>query len=199
MTRIGVLGGTFDPIHLGHLVAGSEALNAFSLDRVVFVPAGDPWQKDAVADAEDRFMMTLLGTAGHPGFSVSRIELDRRGPTYTADTVAALHDYYGDVEIFFILGADAAANLGTWKKLDELASRMEVIAVERPGTDLKFPVQDGWPKVHTLEIPALEVSGSELRARVREGRSIDFLVPHDVVTYIRTHGLYVGERRAEPA
>ena len=200
MRRIGVLGGTFDPIHIGHLVAGAEALHAFSLDRVLFVPAGDPWQKHAVADAEDRFMMTMLGTAGHPAFSVSRIELDRRGPTYTADTVASLREYYeGNLELFFILGADAAANLGTWKKLDELAGSMEVIAVKRPGTELAITSRDGWPRTHILDIPAMEVSGSELRERVRTGRPIDFLVPKDVVTYIRTHGLYVGERRAEPA
>ena len=199
MRRIGVLGGTFDPIHIGHLIAGSEAQHAFELDLIVFIPAGDPWQKVAVADAEDRFMMTMLGTAEHPAFSVSRIELDRRGQTFTADTIGALRDYYGEVEFFFIMGADAAANLGTWKRLDELVSTIEVIAVDRPGSAFEIATRDGWPKIHRLEIPGIDLSGSELRERVRTGRPIDFLVPRDVATYIRTHGLYIGERRAEPA
>jgi nicotinate-nucleotide adenylyltransferase len=199
MRKIGVMGGTFDPVHIGHLIAAAEAHHAFELERVVFMPAGDPWQKNALADAEDRFMMTMLGTAAHPDFSVSRLELDRRGPTYTADTVAALRDYYGDVQVFFILGTDAAANLGTWKRLDELTPSMEVIAVARPGVGAELQPHDGWPPVHRLDIPTVDISGSEIRERVRTGRSIDFLVPRDVATYIRSHGLYIGERRARPA
>ncbi|HET7482527.1 MAG TPA: nicotinate-nucleotide adenylyltransferase [Actinomycetota bacterium] len=199
MRRIGVMGGTFDPIHIGHLVAASEVQHAFGLEQVLFIPAGDPWQKKGTAASEDRYMMVVLGTAGHPGFSVSRIELDRRGPSYTADTVTALRDYFGDVQLFLILGADAANNIGTWRKLDELAGAAEVVAVRRPGVDRHPQALEGWPAMHELDIPALEISGSDIRDRVRRGLPIDFLVPDDVAVYIRTHGLYLDAPRSESA
>ena len=192
--RLGVMGGTFDPIHVGHLIAGSEALHRFSLDRVIFVPAGRPWQKSQYSDPEDRFMMTTLAAAKHPAFAVSRIELDRRGPTFTADTMEALRAFHGeDVELFFILGADAANKLGSWERLGDLAALTEMIAVARPGAEvLAFERDEAWPRVHVMDMPPIGVSSTDIRERVRDGRPIDFLVPKDVASYIRMRGLYVG-------
>jgi nicotinate-nucleotide adenylyltransferase len=192
--RIGVMGGTFDPIHLGHLIAATEALHAFELDRVIFVPTGQPWQKSNYSDAEDRFMMTSLAAAMHPCFAVSRMELDRKGATYTADTMRELRRFHGpEVTLFFIAGADAVAKVGTWKKVEELAEEAEMIAVTRPGYDLdELPNDPSWPKVHLMEMPGIDISASDLRARVRAGRPIDFMVPPTVARYIQEHGLYVG-------
>lgn len=194
MRRIGVMGGTFDPIHVGHLVAASEVLDAFSLDRVLFMPAGDPWQKRSEAPAEDRLMMTSLAVAGAESFAVTRIELDRKGPTYTADSLEALHGFYGNrIELFLIAGADAVLNLSTWKKLDRLRALAEIIAVSRPGSELeRFSAAEDLPKVHVQPIPGLDISATDIRDRVRRGRPIDFLVPTDVVRYIRRHGLYTS-------
>jgi nicotinate-nucleotide adenylyltransferase len=187
------MGGTFDPIHIGHLVAASEALSAFSLDRVHFVPAGRPWQKSEYTDAEDRFMMVNMGVANHPRFAVSRIEIDRQGPTYTADTMRTLIDFYGEeTSLFLIAGADAVAQLSTWEQLDELARLMEVIAVTRPGYDTKVDAPSEGPKVHELNMPGIDVSATQIRERVREGKPIDFLVPEHVVSYIKEQGLYSG-------
>ncbi|MDQ3962779.1 MAG: nicotinate-nucleotide adenylyltransferase [Actinomycetota bacterium] len=193
--RMGVIGGTFDPIHIGHLVAASEALNAFSLDRVMFVPAGRPWQKSTHADPEDRFMMTTLAAAPHQRFSVSRIELDRRGPTYTVDTLASLKDFF-NAQMFFIAGADTVAELGTWHNVEALGDLTELIAVTRPGFSLDTSdMAPGWPKVHTMDIPALDVSSTMIRARVADGKPIDYLVPVEVARYISRLGLYVGGPR----
>ena len=188
------MGGTFDPIHLGHLVAASEVLHSFGLDRVLFMPAGDPWQKNSETAAEDRFMMTSLAVAGFQPFSVSRLELDRKGPTYTADTFETLREFYGgDVEMFLIVGADAVLNLSTWKKLDRLKELVEVIAVTRPGSDLgSFAQSDAFPTVHVREIPGIGISATDIRDRVRHGKPIDFLVPPEVALYIRQNGLYAG-------
>lgn len=192
--RLGVMGGTFDPIHVGHLVAASEALWRFRLDRVIFVVAGAPWQKSTCSDAEDRYMMTMLGACEHPRFAVSRIELDRRGPTYTADTMASLRSFYGEAtKLFFIAGADAALKLGTWVQLDRLATLAEVIAVTRGDIDLaQLEVQPGWPRVHKMEMPAVAISSTQVRARVAAGEPIDYLVPAPVVTYISEHGLFAA-------
>ena len=193
--RLGVIGGTFDPLHVGHLVAGSEALNAFGLDRVMFVPAGNPWQKSTHADAEDRFMMTTLGAAHHGHFSVSRLEIDRKGPTYTVDTLAKLKDFF-DAQVFFIAGADTVAELNTWHKVDELSALTEIIAVTRPGYSLDVnEMAAGWPKVHSMEIPGIDVSSTMIRARLAEGKPIDYLVPAEVARYISRHGLYQGTVR----
>ena len=191
------MGGTFDPIHLGHLAAASEVHHAFQLDRMVFVPAGEPWQKKVEAPAEDRLMMTTLAVAGHRHLSVSRIEIDRRGPTYTTDTFEALRSFYGEDALFFlVVGADAVLNLKTWKKLDRLAELVEIVAVSRPGSELEgFEPVAGLPRVHVHEMPALDVSGTDIRARVRQGKPIDVLVPSTVATYIREHGLYVDATR----
>ncbi len=195
VSRMGVIGGTFDPIHIGHLVTASEALNAFSLDRVMFVPAGRPWQKSTHADPEDRFMMTTLAAAPHQRFAVSRIELDRRGPTYTVDTLTTLKDFF-DAQMFFIAGADTVAELGTWHNVGALRDLTEIIAVTRPGYSLDTSdMAPGWPKVHTMDIPALDVSSTMIRARVAEGKPIDYLVPVEVARYISRGGLYVGGSR----
>jgi nicotinate-nucleotide adenylyltransferase len=194
LDRIGVMGGTFDPLHLGHLVAASEVLHSFALDQVVFMPTGRPWQKSGYSDAEDRFMMALLGAETHRSFAVSRMELDRRGPTYTADSMQHLQGFFGpNVKIFFIAGADSILQLHTWERLDELQDLVEMIAVTRPGFELdKLEAGAGWPKVHTLEMPGIGVSATDIRARVKDGRPIDFLVPFAVHEYIRRQGLYAS-------
>jgi nicotinate-nucleotide adenylyltransferase len=191
--RIGVLGGTFDPIHLGHLVAASEALHQLELDQVVFVPAGRPWQKSVYSDGEDRFLMTTLGVMGHARFSTSRVELDRRGPTYTVDTLSTMRDFWGEeTKLFFITGGDTLAGLSTWHEVHKLAGVAELVAVTRPGSDVgSIAREDTWPNIHVLDIPLLAVSGTDVRRRVASGRPIDFLVPPEVVSYIRDHGLYV--------
>jgi nicotinate-nucleotide adenylyltransferase len=199
--RIGVFGGTFDPIHVGHLVAASEALHAYDLDQVVFVPAGRPWQKSSYTDAEDRFMMATLAIAAHPRFSASRIELDRRGPTYTVDTLEAMLEFWGDdTQVFLITGADAAAGIRTWHDPERLLRIAKVVAVTRKGSDLSA-VRDAHelPGVEVLEMPLIDVSGTDVRARVRSGRPIDFLVPREVAHYIREHGLYAGTEEAARA
>jgi nicotinate-nucleotide adenylyltransferase len=192
LERIGVMGGTFDPLHVGHLVAATESMHAFDLDLVLFVPTGRPWQKAGYSDPEDRHMMTLLAAEGHHSFGVSRVELDRRGPTYTADTIDELREFYGDdVKLFFIGGADAIQQLGTWEHLDRLKGAVEMIAVTRPGFDMSaFEPEPGWPSVHLLEIPGIDVSATDIRDRVRKGEPIDFLVPPAVHDYIRKKGLY---------
>jgi nicotinate-nucleotide adenylyltransferase len=199
--RIGVLGGTFDPIHLGHLVAASEALHAFELDQVVFVPAGRPWQKTSYSDGEDRFMMVTLAVAAHPRFTASRVELDRRGPTYTVDTLAAMRGFWGeDTKLFFITGADSAAGIRTWHDPERLLSIAEVVAVTRTGADARaVEAGDDLPRIGILEMPLIDVSGTDIRARVRAGRPIDFLVPPEVVAYIKEHGLYAGTAEAARA
>ncbi len=199
ISRLGVMGGTFDPIHLGHLVAASEVLHSFQLDRVLFMPAGDPWQRPAEAPAEDRFMMTSLAVAGFGAFAVSRLELDRRGPTYTADSFETLRGFFGgDVTMYLIVGADAVLNLSTWKKLDRLRELAEIVAVTRPGSDLAaFRHAEDLPKVHVLEMPGIDISATKIRERVRMGEPIDFLAPPDVALYIRQHGLYLEGSVAE--
>lgn len=193
VTRLGILGGTFDPIHLGHLVAASEALYAFSLDRVVLVPAGRPWQKAAYSDAEDRLLMTTLAAATHPRLAVSRIELDRPGPTYTVETLEAFRDLFPHAALFFIMGADVAADMSSWHRAGDIADLGEVIAVTRPGRHLRAPSPDEvWPAIHELEIPALDISSTDIRDRVAEGKPFDYLVSAQVARFIREQGLYVN-------
>jgi nicotinate-nucleotide adenylyltransferase len=194
--RLGIMGGTFDPIHLGHLIAASEVLHELRLDCVLFVPAGRPWQKATYAPAEDRYMMTVLAAASHERFAVSRLELDRSGPTYTVDTMEALKQFYGDgVALFFIVGHDALAKLGTWHRVERLASLIEVVAVSRPeaGTAAR---DDSWPSVTHLHIPEVAISSTEVRERVRTGRPIDYLVPPEVEDYIRRNSLYLDRKEA---
>lgn len=190
--RIGIFGGTFDPPHVGHLVAASEALHAFELDRVIFVPAGRPWQKTTYSSPEDRFLMTALAIGGHPRFSASRLEIDRRGPTYTVDSLEALSSFFTASKLFFIAGMDAVADLGTWHRVGDLAKLAEVIAVTRPGSAFDATAAPAeWPGVHAMEIPELDVSSTMVRQRIAKGEPIEFLVPASVVDYIKEHGLYV--------
>lgn len=195
--RLGVMGGTFDPIHVGHLVAASEVTHAIRLDRVMFVPTGQPWQKERYSDPEDRYMMTVLGVTHDPRFVVSRAELDRQGPTYTVDTMRMLRDFHGSgTEFFFIVGADAAMRLGTWKGIESLAELAEIVAVTRPGTDLAaLEPEARWPKINVVEMPGIDVSATDIRARVRAGKPIDYLVPPAVNRYIRERGLYLEAAR----
>lgn len=199
-SRLGILGGTFDPIHVGHLVAASEAMHRFGLDRVVLVPAGRPWQKSEFSDAEDRLMMTTLAAATHPRLSVSRIEIDRKGPTYTVDTLEALRAGFPEAELFLIVGADVAMELKTWHRVEDIAPLATVVAVTRPGSELTaLPTDPGLPDVQVMEMPALDVSSTDIRRRIATGAPIDFLVPADVAAYIRDKGLYTDTMEAKGA
>ena len=190
--RIGVMGGTFDPIHNGHLVAASEVGHQFGLDEVIFVPTGQPWQKGEreVAPAEDRYLMTVIATAGNPRFSVSRVDIDRPGETYTVDTLRDLRAAETpETEFFFITGADALTRILTWKDAEELLSLANFVGCTRPGHHLKDP---GLPngKVSLMEVPALAISSTDCRERVRAGAPIWYLVPDGVVQYISKRHLY---------
>jgi nicotinate-nucleotide adenylyltransferase len=189
--RIGVMGGTFDPVHNGHLVAGSEVAHRFALDEVIFVPTGQPYQKDTrtVSAAEDRYLMTVIATASNPRFSVSRADIDRPGPTYTIDTLRDLHKAHPDAQLYFITGADALAKLMTWHDVDELFSLAHFVGCTRPGHRLTGAgLPDG--KVSLVEIPALAISSTECRGRVAAGEPVWYLVPDGVVQYIAKRGLY---------
>ena len=190
--RIGVMGGTFDPIHHGHLVAASEVAQSFDLDEVVFVPTGMPWQKTKVTEGEHRYLMTVIATASNPRFTVSRVDIDRDGPTYTIDTLRDLKAARPDAELFFITGADAIAQILGWRDHDELWQLAHFVAVSRPGHVLStegLPSED----VSQLEVPALAISSTDCRARVRSGNPVWYLVPDGVVQYIAKHHLYRSE------
>jgi nicotinate-nucleotide adenylyltransferase len=189
--KIGVMGGTFDPIHHGHLVAASEVADRFGLDEVVFVPTGQPWQKAEreVSRAEDRYLMTVVATASNPRFSVSRVDIDRNGPTYTADTLADLRTERPDAELYFITGADALAQILSWHRLDELFQLAHFVGVTRPGYELEDDhLPDG--AVSLVEVPAMAISSTDCRRRVAEGHPVWYLVPDGVVQYISKRGLY---------
>ena len=186
------MGGTFDPIHIGHLVCAEEARWQFGLDEVIFIPAGSPWQKREVTPAEDRYLLTMLASASNPHFSVSRIEIDRRGPTYTLETLQVLRDFHGDrAELFFITGADAVLEILTWKEPEALLEAARFIAATRPGYDLdKLDLDRFGDRVSVIEIPALAISSTDIRERVRDGRPIQYLVPPEVATFIADRALY---------
>jgi nicotinate-nucleotide adenylyltransferase len=190
------MGGTFDPVHHGHLVAASEVSTDFRLDEVVFVPTGQPWQKSDrdVTPAEDRYLMTVIATASNPAFTVSRVDIDRQGPTYTIDTLHDLHRSYGDdAELFFITGADALAQILGWHRSGELFELAHFVGVTRPGHHLADP---GFPagRVTLVEVPALAISSSDCRARVARGEPLWYLVPDGVVQYIAKRRLYHSVR-----
>jgi len=191
--RLGVMGGTFDPVHHGHLVAASEVQSLFSLDEVAFVPSGQPWQKAGklVSPAEHRYLMTVIATASNPHFWVSRVDIDRPGPTYTIDTLRDLSAQHPDAELFFITGADALEQILSWKDVDELFGLAHFVGVTRPGYVLS---DDHLPRdaVSLVEVPAMAISSSACRERVRAGRPVWYLVPDGVVQYIGKHRLYRG-------
>lgn len=198
--RLGVMGGTFDPIHHGHLVAASEVQARFGLDEVVFVPTGEPWQKAdrLVSQAEDRYLMTTIATASNPRFSVSRVDIERPGPTYTVDTLKDIRAVRGpELELYFITGADALSKILTWKGVDELFDLAHFVGVSRPGVDLGEADIAHLPedKVTLLEVPALTISSTACRQRVAEGLPIWYLVPDGIVQYIAKRGLYRSQEK----
>ncbi len=201
---LGVMGGTFDPIHYGHLVTAEEALVQFQLDKVMFIPAGHTPHKDnrEVLAAEERYLLTVIATASNPNFDVSRIEIDRKGLSYTIDTLRELRRIYGeDVQLFFITGADAILEILTWKDNEELYALCSFIAATRPGYSLdKFKElhllpenrrpSNRKPRIFFMEIPALAISSTDIRKRIREDRPIQYLVPEGVANYIRKSDFY---------
>lgn len=189
---MGIMGGTFDPIHHGHLVAASEVADRFGLDQVVFVPTGDPWQKSgsAVSSPEDRYLMTVIATASNPRFTVSRVDVDRGGPTYTVDTLRDLREQYGaSAELFFITGADALKKILSWKDARDLFDLAHFVGVTRPGFELDashLPADS----VSLVQVPAMAISSTDCRRRVASGKPVWYLVPDGVVQYIAKRGLY---------
>ncbi|MBG6083319.1 nicotinate-nucleotide adenylyltransferase [Zhihengliuella flava] len=196
--RVGVMGGTFDPIHHGHLVAASEVAATFGLDEVIFVPTGQPWQKQhkKVSHSEHRYLMTVVATASNPRFTVSRVDIDRPGVTYTIDTLRDLRRQRPQAELFFITGADALAQIMSWKDVDELWGLAHFVGVTRPGHELP---DLGRQDVSLLEVPALAISSTGCRERVAEHQPVWYLVPDGVVQYIAKHQLYLESSEAENA
>jgi nicotinate-nucleotide adenylyltransferase len=193
--RIGIMGGTFDPIHHGHLVAAEEARWQFRLDQVLFIPTGQPWQKPVgVSPAEDRYLMTVIATASNPAFAVSRLEVDTPGPSYTVDTLRRLRAELPEgTRLLFIGGADLLQQLLTWKEPEQVLELAELIAATRPDFDVDDVVQKvpgAAGRVHRMEIPALAISSSDIRARVARGAPIEYLVPEGVARYIEKRALY---------
>jgi nicotinate-nucleotide adenylyltransferase len=189
--RLGVMGGTFDPIHHGHLVAASEVAHLFALDEVVFVPTGQPWQKveRVVTPAEIRYLMTVIATADDPRFTVSRADIERAGPTYTVDTLRDLHAQRPDAELHFITGADALGSILTWQDPHEVLELAHLVGVTRPGHDLSADhLPEGAATI--VEVPALAISSTDCRARVAAGAPISYLVPAGVERFIAKLGLY---------
>lgn len=188
--RIGIMGGTFDPIHNGHLVAASEVAWVYDLDEVIFVPTGRPVFKldKQVTNAEDRYLMTVIATASNPKFTVSRVDIDRPGITYTIDTLTDIHAQHPDAELFFITGADAVAEIMQWKDVERMFDVAHFVAVTRPGYSRSTPLPEG--KVDMIEIPALAISSTDIRRRASANEPVWYLVPDGVVQYIGKHGLY---------
>jgi nicotinate-nucleotide adenylyltransferase len=187
------MGGTFDPIHHGHLVAASEVAGRYALDEVVFVPTGQPWQKadERVSPAEDRYLMTVIATASNPRFAVSRVDIDREGPTYTIDTLREMRETYGPkAELYFITGADALGKILSWKEVDEMFELAHFVGVTRPGFELS---DDHLPAdtVSLVQVPAMAISSTDCRVRVAAGLPVWYLVPDGVVQYIAKRGLYL--------
>jgi len=192
--RIGVFGGTFDPIHIGHLVAAVNVRYSLQLDRLLLVVANVPWQKEGsrpITAAEDRFAMVSAAVAGVPGLEASRMEIDRGGPSYTADTLATVAASCPGASLFTVVGADVADSLDSWERASEVARLSTLVVVNRPGSVRMAPLS-GWRFVE-IEVPNLEVSSTDLRSRAADGRPLDYLVPESVVQVIQARGLYAGE------
>ena len=193
--RIGIFGGTFDPIHVGHLVAAVNVRYELSLDRLLLVVNNQPWQKEGLRDitpAEDRYAMVEAAVGDVPGIEASRIEIDRGGTSYTADTLEQLAALERDAELFTVVGADAADTIETWERVEAVARLSTLVVVNRPGSMRHAPLE-GW-RVVEIEVPALEVSSTDLRTRAAEGRPLDYLVPDAAIRVIRSRGLYAGGR-----
>lgn len=201
--RIGVMGGTFDPIHNGHLVIAEEARMQFRLDEVLFVPSGNPPHKEEheSLDPESRYLMAVIATAANPRFKVSRMEIDRPGPSYTVDTIREMRRIYGrNTEVFFIAGADAVLEILTWKEPEKVLGEASFIVATRPGYDLRtlersLPAAAGGAdasrRVLVMDVPALEISSTDIRKRVKGGRAIAYLVPEGVEKFIEKNGFYL--------
>ena len=198
--KLAIMGGTFDPIHIGHLMTAEEVRTEFDIDQVIFIPTGQPPHKDAerVTHSEHRYLMTVLATIENPHFNVSRIEIDRPGETYTVDTIEKIIETYGaDIRIYFITGADAVHEILTWERVEDLMKICEFVAVTRPGykrRQLKATVEELKEsfecKVHYLEVPALAISSSDIRKRVEKYKPIQYLVTQPVEQYIQKFKLY---------
>jgi nicotinate-nucleotide adenylyltransferase len=192
--RVGVMGGTFDPIHHGHLVAASEVQSWFDLDEVVFVPTGAPWQKSdrKVTPAEDRYLMAVIATASNPRFWVSRVDIDRGGPTYTIDTLRDMTHQLPDADLYFITGADALADIFTWRDAEELFGMAQFVGCTRPGFTMDDATLGKIPsdRVTIVEVPALAISSTDVRRRTMRDEPVWYLVPDGVVQYIAKHRLY---------
>jgi nicotinate-nucleotide adenylyltransferase len=200
--KFGIMGGTFNPVHYGHLVTAEEAYNQFNLDEIIFMPSGDPPHKKdkKIISAEDRYLMAVLATASNDHFSVSSLEIERGGYSYTIETIEALkRELPSDSKIYFITGADAILEILTWKDPFKLIDFCSFIAATRPGYDLnKFKEvfsSNDWKKfeskIYFMEIPALAISSTAIRQRVEEGKSIKYLLPDNVINYINLNRLYV--------
>lgn len=191
------MGGTFDPIHHGHLVAASEVADRFDLDEVIFVPTGEPWQKAGkdVSAAEDRYLMTVIATASNPSFSVSRVDVDRHKATYTVDTLRDLRVQHPDADLYFITGADALETILSWQNWEEMFELARFIGVSRPGYELGDEhlaehLADRPDALSLVEIPAMAISSTDCRRRAGENRPVWYLVPDGVVQYISKRNLY---------
>ncbi|MGD0894636.1 MAG: nicotinate-nucleotide adenylyltransferase [Acidimicrobiales bacterium] len=198
--RIGVFGGTFDPIHVGHLVAAVNARHTLGLDRVLFVVANEPWQKVGdrpVSPALDRLTLVDAALGDVDGLEASRLEIDRGGPSYTVDTIEELRRLEPTADLYLIVGADVIAGLATWERLDDVRRETTMVVVNRPGSTPVLPGQDGplagWNAV-AIEIPALEISSTDLRERAATGRPLDYLIPEGAVRMIKQRGLYARDR-----
>ncbi len=198
--RLGVFGGTFDPVHYGHLVAAEEVRYRLGLDKVLFVPAGTPPHKldQDITPTRHRLAMLELAIASNPGFAISRVDIDRHGPCYTVDTLALLHQEYGPgAELYFLMGMDSLADILTWKDPERLIRLARIVVVGRPGfqadvDELDKVLPGAAERICIVDTPLMEVSSSDIRQRVREGAPIRYQVPEAVEAYIRAHRLYVG-------
>ena len=191
--KIAIMGGTFNPIHYGHLISAEEVYDGLGFDKVIFVPAARPPHKDNqdIIDPEHRYMMTVLATEDNPHFQVSRIELDRTGPSYALDTIRQFQAHYGrKAEIAWIIGADTLIEFTIWKDFDTLLDTCRFIATTRPNYDLSQTPAHIYQRVELFEITAVDISATGIRRRIREGRTIKYLAPKAVEEYIYTHKLY---------
>ena len=199
MNRLGIMGGTFDPIHYGHLVGAEMARSKFNLNKVIFIPSGTPPHKDRsdITAAGLRYEMIERAIQDNPAFDISAIELERKGPSYTVDTLRVLRDFWPDHELYFITGSDVLCEIFSWHEVEEILKMTEFIGAARPGfdaSDFLLKVHQEHPetqgRIHYIEVPALAISSTDIRARVKLGEPIRYLLPEPVRLFIQDHGLY---------